>query len=189
MTATLDRTLRVFVVLPILGALTACAAGRAMPAPTMDERPTEEGAPAEAEYERILGSFTVTPEGFVYLTPELARARLEPARAYAWRRRVRDLHTLGLPQAEAVASMNVAAIAWFDDHPEDAYRAMMSAQRLFADVGDVEGLAHVYEWLGFFFAESGAHTKAEEHLALAHALFALLGDEAAKARVLRLADE
>lgn len=168
--------------------LSACAAGGIPRAPTMDEPGAEAEGPAE--YERILGSFVVSPEALVHLTPELAAARLDPGpdRGRGYARVVSVLREAGVPQAEAVGSMNLGAIAWFDDRPEDAYRSMMRAQHLFAEIGDLEGLAHVYEWLGFFFAESGASARAEEHLGLAYELFGLLGDEASKARVLRLAE-
>src|SRR5215472_3471357 len=133
----------------------ACAAKRVAPAalPQAAARPSEEEQPA---YERILGSFAIEPDLYVYLDPATCLRYFSGARWSAWDMGAiaRRMHALGSLRGEAAATLNHGAALWFLGDGESAYRAMMDAERMFAELGDVQGLAHTYDWLGYFFRES-----------------------------------
>jgi hypothetical protein len=84
----------------------------------------------------------------------------------------------------AIALVNLGAVEWASGDVVDAYDHLRTAHAMFAVLGDVEGLAHTHEWLGFMLRESGEGTKAADHLAEAHALFTRLEHRSAAARVL-----
>jgi hypothetical protein len=165
------------------------------PAPSVSEATTEaakEEKPAappppvvkKVEYERILGSFAIDPELLIYYTPDLMarhHVRADPERFAAL---AESLRAAGARRAEAGARLDLGAVLWSGGQAEKAYREMMRAQGLFAELGDVDGLAHAYEWLGFFFRESGSEERAAEHLSVAYRMFQVLENHAAAERVL-----
>ena len=141
-----------------------------------------------AEYERILGAFTVDPDIVALLDPLVCDERLSSRAATSARRMLAGLvdhfEVAGLPRFQAAARLNLAALLWFDNEPEPAYRHLMRAHGIYAELGDVHGLAHAYEWLGYFFMQSGALPLAGQHLGVARELYGLVGNEPAAARVL-----
>lgn len=141
-------------------------------------------APKEPQYERILGSFVVHPDAVVYLTPRMTEDRVAPGDAADALADIADrFAATGAPRGEAVARLNRGALLWKEGDGEVAYTQMARALALFAEVGDVEGLAHAYEWLGYAFLKAGAVDRAGEHLAAAYQLFELMGDLDAAQRV------
>lgn len=164
-----------------------CGAAPAMRAEAPAAPPAAEAA---ASYERILGTFVASPEAIAYLNPALAAARLEASYdAQALRRLAERFALLGAARGEAAARLHLGAALWWRGEADDGYRQVIRAQALFATAGDVEGLAHTHEWLGYFLRESGDLEAAGEHLALSHQLFERLEDHGAAARLLGYAED
>jgi tetratricopeptide (TPR) repeat protein/TolB-like protein len=143
----------------------------------------------QAEYERILGAFTADADVLVFLDPEsLEAVRDRPASEIAFKMLTAldgQFRARGLVRAAAIAEVDGGALAWFQGDPREAYERMMRAHETFARTGDALGLAHTYEWLGYFFRQSFAPSLAETHLQMAYALFDRLGDSTSAERVLR----
>ncbi len=159
------------------------------PAPARAEAPAAAvtpSAPAEPPrpkpvYERILGSYSVDPDLVVYLNPELC---VQQCRRGARPEALREISQADSARVAAVVHLHRGALLWVDGYGENAYREIMQARHGFAALGDVQGLAHTYEWLGFVFRESHATDQAAEHFAVAYRMFELVGNRAAALRVL-----
>jgi tetratricopeptide (TPR) repeat protein len=155
------------------------------------ETPPEQAKAVEkqAEYERILGAFTADADVLVFLDPETTSLRLHRSSAKIALKMLRSIaahfHARGLARDAAVAELDLGALEWFVDDPEQGYRDMMSAHASFAKMGDSTGLAYAYEWLGYFFRQSLAPDLAASQLQMSYALFDRTGDAASAARVLR----
>ncbi len=161
--------------------IAGCAAGRA----------SVEKVPGKVEpvYERILGASVASPDLVAYLNPRLTERYFDgTARDDGFGRVIDAFRAVGARRGEAAARLNEAAVLWNLKEERAAYREMMIALRLFTQIGDVEGLAHTHEWLGYAMKESGAIDPAAEHLAVAYQLFRLLGNEQAASRVLGYGD-
>lgn len=146
-------------------------------------------AAGQVVYERILGSFTANHHAVIYLDPDLCRRACgtdddqdELAGV------IGAFERMGAPRGEAAARLNHGALLWRSGEPHLAYEEIRLALSRFQAVGDVEGMAHAYEWLGFLFLEAGATTEAGEQLAVAYQLFTRLQDPASMARVLAYGD-
>lgn len=172
--------MRRVVIVPVLAVLAACAAQMEAAPPTV-----EQPAAARAiEYERILASFAVDPDLIVFLDPWLCERWCDAdlgggdfgdlAASFA---------RLGARRAEAAARLNQGAMLWAAGEGDAAYARVVEAQQLFAAMGDVAGLAHALEWLGYMFVASGEGELAAGHLSLALGMFRALGNEHAAARV------
>jgi hypothetical protein len=123
----------------------------------------------------------------IYLNPALCQRQCERdgrRGEQAFGRLAGDLQRLGVPRGQGAALLNRGALLWFSGQPQAAYDSVMGARALFAHSGDVRGLAHAFEWLGYMFLASDAPEPAAENLGVAHRLFGRLGDAAAQARVL-----
>jgi hypothetical protein len=156
----------------------ACAAaGKAAPeAAAAPERPVV--------YERILGSFTVDPDLAILLDPRVcARHCSDHAEPQELAAMGAAFSALGLARGRAVAELNSGALLWHAGDAAEAYRRVMEAREAFSRLGDTEGLAYCYEWLGYMFRESGEPRLAAEHLGLSYRLFELLGRASDLARV------
>lgn len=154
---------------------TGCAAARA------PERAPGEAAPV---YERILGAQTASPELVVYLNPRVADAYFDDdAEEAGFARLVAAFERIGALRGEAAARLNWGAVLWKLGEEERAYQEMMRALDRFVRIGDVEGMAHAHEWIGYAMARSGAVEPAGEHLAVAYQLFSRLENRAAAERV------
>lgn len=180
---------------PEPGAVTTAAeaagAGQDEEPPPEPSKPTapRPAAKRQVEYERILGTFSIDPELYIYLTPATCAAGFDArsddsgfaalAEAFA---------AAGARRGEAAARLNWGAVLWTLGSGEDAYVQVMRAQALFAELGDADGLAHAYEWLGYFFRESADGDEAAEHLSVAYRLYGVLEDHAGAERVLTYAD-
>jgi hypothetical protein len=175
---------RRLIAMALLLSMEACAAQRAA-APGAAEARAEEPA-----YERILGSFTIDPDRIILLTPRMCEQRLKGGRTLAesFARHAERFQRAGSARGEAAARLNEGAVEWFEGDSTRAYGALMESHRIFAELGDADGLAHAYEWLGYFFRDSGAIDKAAEHLSAAYRLFEALGNRDAERRVLGYAD-
>jgi hypothetical protein len=181
--------------------LCACASARQPVRPAAvshgeEERPGLPVPKAEAKeqqqkeqpaYERILGSFPIDPNAILYLDPVLCGQHLYEYGS-DYRGIAERFHRIGALRGEAAARLNQGALEWFSGEPDEAYREVMDAQRIFAELGDVEGLAHTYEWLGYFFKESSEPKRAAEHLSVAYRFFEAVGDASSLARVLSYAE-
>jgi hypothetical protein len=148
--------------------------------------------PTKIAYDRILGAFSVDPELYLFLTPatcrRVGRAQL-PERAIETLTRMAEAFARArAKRGEAAARLNLGALRWADGDGDGAYQEVMRAEALFAELGDLEGLAHSYEWLGWFFRESGAVALATDHLSIAYRMFTLSEDRASAERVLGYAD-
>lgn len=143
-------------------------------------------APGEARpvYERILGAQVASPELIVYLNPRVADAYFDDDAGDAgFARLVAAFERIGARRGEAAARLNWGAVLWNIGEEERAYDQMMRALRLFVRVGDVDGMAHAHEWIGYTLARSGAVEPAGDHLAVAYQLFSKLENRAAAERV------
>ena len=87
------------------------------------------------------------------------------------------------PKVKGVAPLSLAAYEWWSGRADTAYRLLLTAQGAFAELADVNGLAHTYEWMGWFFGESGDLVRAAEQLEIAGRLYQQLGHEPAQARI------
>jgi hypothetical protein len=157
-------------------------AAEAPPAPP----PPEEAKP---EYERILGSFAGRPDLILYLTPEACLRWCKNAGGEEVLAQLAyDFARLGAFRGEAAARINHAAILWHEGEVQRSYVELRDSLALSVRAGDVEGMAHAYEWLGWLFKESGAIDDAGDHLAVAYQLFGRLENRVAQERVLGYAD-
>jgi hypothetical protein len=149
--------------------------------------PTEANKPAQpsVEYERILGTFAIEPEAYLYLTPAALELHgTHGGGAEHFQDLAERFRALGAKKGEAAAELDRGAALWWAGQADRAYAATMRAEALFAELGDLEGLAHAYEWLGYFFRQSGASDRAAEQLRVASRMFTLLEDRASAERVL-----
>jgi tetratricopeptide (TPR) repeat protein len=159
----------------LLFAAAGCAAAQA---------PDREPQPPHPVYERILGSAIAAPDVILYLNPRIAERYFDStARDDGFPRVVAAFERMGARRGEAAARLNWGAVLWNLDETERAYREMTSALDLFNRIGDVEGIAHAHEWIGYALEESGAVEPAGDHLAIAYQLFRKLGNEGAAQRV------
>ena len=94
-----------------------------------------------------------------------------------------------LARHEATAHLNLAAMMWNSHDEDDAYVHLMRARGLFAQLGDVRGLAYVCEWTGVMMQRSDAPMKAAEHLSMARMLYGLLDDQYSGKRVVSYLSE
>jgi hypothetical protein len=183
-------------VMALLVSMQAACAAQARQAPELGElveiKPPEvppelktQEAPA---FERILGSFAIAPEPIILLTPRVLEAHFDRTHGDdGFAVLVDRFHELGVPEKEAAALLDWGAVLWFLGRPQDAYARMMDAHRIYAELGDVSGLAHAYEWLGYFLKNSDAIAMAAEHLAVAYQMYEVAGDRGACTRVLSYA--
>lgn len=170
----------------LLGAssLAGCGAAAKM-AEAPGARAASDEEPAKPAYERILGSFSVQPESGILLDPRLCERHLRsPREASDLAELAGRFASLGVPRGEAAAALNLSAVLWYRGEAEESYEQIMRATHLFAEAGDVDGLAHAHEWLGWYLAKSGATEQAEEHLAMSYRLYGLAGNGPAAQRVL-----
>lgn len=133
-------------------------------------------SPKAAPHERIVGAFETESHALVLLSPrDLGRLGHVPfpSGLVAIAARARAIEAR---RVEAAARLNLGALFWARGSAPDAYRALSAARRLYAGLGDAEGLAATHEWLGFMLRESEAIDRAAENLALARSLFARLDD-------------
>ncbi len=136
------------------------------------------------EHERILSAFTLDANLIVFLDPRSCARLCSKKGGGTLSRLALRFKARGVPRAEAAARVNWAATLWRAAKPEQAYKQLVLAQALFSELGDVEGLAHSFEWLGFLFQEAGAQDRAADHLGVAHKLYGFLGRDMDAGRVL-----
>ena len=173
---------------------TACAAAARVP-PLEDlvevkppKPPLETRVEPSPEHERILGSFAISPDPVVLLTPAMLEAHFDSTHDDdGFAELVERFRAMGVPEKEAAALLDWGAVLWFLGRSPEAYAKMMEAHRLYAELGGLDGLAHANEWLGYFLKKSEAIAEAGEHFALAYQMFAALGDDASCARLLAYA--
>lgn len=170
----------------VLALSTGCAAGSATRS-TADVAPPAPPEPGVA-YERILPTFTVTPRALVILDPRTTVDLVDRPVVTELASLVDRYKAIAEHHGEAVARVDYAAMLWLDGRARRAYEEVTEAQSLFAGVGDVSGLAHTYEWLGFIFLESGEVERAAEHFGVAYRLFGSIENAEAQARVLAYAE-
>lgn len=164
--------------------LTAACAGPGARGETAPS-PAAGAAPTAAPYERILGSLTVDPDVVVLLSPALCERHCSSWRGEHDLVGLADTFAgLGYLRGEAAASINAAAVLWRRGNADRAYQRVMHARRRFAESGDVNGMAHAFEWLGYMFLHSNEKELAAEHLSVAYTLFEGMGNQPAMARVL-----
>jgi hypothetical protein len=150
--------------------------------------PVETRVEQAPEHERILGSFAISPDPVVLLTPPMLEAHFDATHGDdGFADLVERFRAIGVPEKEAAALLDWGAVLWFLGRPADAYAKMMEAHRLYAELGELEGLAHANEWLGYFLRSSEAIAEAGEHFALAYQMFAALGDQSSCSRLLAYA--
>lgn len=140
-----------------------------------------------AEYERILGTFSIDAQGLSLIDPRTAE-RILAGRVRATARRslggvIRHAHAAGAKRIEATARLNRAAVYWRTGEATAAYREIMRAREMFIEVADARGFAYADEWVGVMLAASGAHLRAAEHLGLALAQHRARGHRADAERV------
>ena len=171
--------------------MSGCAAGMKAPQVSPAEAAqARDQAAEEGEYERLLGTFSVNPDLVIYLNPAICeRYLVQTGNGDDIAQIVDQFGRIGAARGEAAARLNWGVVFWYDGEAEYAYREMMNALQIFAEIGDVDGLAHTYEWLGYFFKQSGAIEEAGEHLAVAYQLFEKLSNQPAAERVLSYADD
>jgi hypothetical protein len=163
----------------------ACAAAAEAPSGVRSEA----AEPKPMEYERILTSFPADPDLIVFLDPWLcARYCDEELGDGDFDLLAASFGRIGARRAQAAARLNQAAMLWSMGDGDAAYLRAVEAQTHFAAMGDVEGLAHSLEWLGYMFRASGEGELAAEQLSLAFRMFRALGNEHGAARVLSYAD-
>ncbi len=186
-TINMKRTLHRMVALLLASGTMSCAAAYDTEAPVSAEAGPPGAETPTVQYERILGSFVVDPDVAIYLNPSLCERLCERS----WEigiieleKVANDFAQLGARRGYGAASLNRGALLWFASRPEDSYRAVMAARDTFAGIGDLHGLAHSLEWLGYIFGVSDAPQAAAEQLALAYRLFEKLGNRRAATRVL-----
>lgn len=157
------------------------------PSPTPSPPPTRAAITKKAAHDRILGAFTADADLWLLLDPELmALGHHSPSARHAVRMLaggLRIAEAKAAPKAQAVALLNLAAYEWWSGRADTGYRLLLTAQHLFAGLADFAGLAHCYEWLGWFFRESGDPERAAEQFAIAHGLYQQLGHAPAQARI------
>lgn len=140
-----------------------------------------------ATQDRILGAFTADAELYLLLDPGLLAAHHDlPGSTSAMTMlaaALRHAEVRQHPKAHAVALLDLAAYTWWSGQAETAYALFNQAQAEFAAMGDVYGLAHTAEWLGYLFLVSDAPDFAVAQLEIAHQLYRRLGHTAAAARV------
>jgi len=174
-------------VLVLLAGAVACAAAAEMPSGARAE--AETAAAKTMEYERILASFSVDPHLIVFLDPWLCdRYCDEDLGDGDFGYLAASFERVGARRAQAAARLNQGAMLWSMGDGDAAYQRVVEAQTHFAAMGDVEGMAHALEWLGYMFRESGEGELAAEQLSLAFRMFRALGNEHSAARVLSYAD-
>lgn len=145
------------------------------------------------EYERILGAATVAPDLLLLLDPAgLAEHRAWRPKARHARRMVEALvdhfAAAKIARYEAAARLNHGALLWFEFQPKRAYRELMTAREIYARMGDAEGLARTYEWLGYVLNDSLEPELAADHLAFAKHLYERQDDEDSAKRILSYTD-
>lgn len=157
------------------------------PRSTAPPPPSSAPITKKAAHDRILGAFTADADLWLLLDPALLELAYHPASARDAVRMLagglRIAEAKAAPKAKAVALLNLAAYEWWSGRADTAYRLLLTAQGTFAELADVYGLAHTYEWMGWFFAESGDPARASEQLEIAGRLYQQLGHGPAQARI------
>lgn len=174
--------------------LAGCAAGargqgKVAPGTDPGRAVQEQDVGPKVAYERILGSFSIEPDLAIYVSPYLAKMHLGDWGApSALERLAQRFERVDHPRGAAIARLNLCAVLWSQDETEGAYAEAMRALNSFSEIGDLEGLAHAHEWIGFMMLQSDEIEPAGEHLAVAYQLFSMLDNDGAKARVLDYAE-
>jgi tetratricopeptide (TPR) repeat protein/TolB-like protein len=149
--------------------------------------PTSAAISKKAAHDRILGAFTADAELWLMLDPSLLElghhrsGAQQAVRMLAGGLRIAEAKAA--PKAQAVALLNLAAYEWWAGRADTAYRLLLTSQRTFAELADVYGLAHTYEWMGWFFRESNDPQRAIEQFEIAERLYQQLGHGPAVTRV------